>query len=136
MRFRFLQMDFKYTIIETIIAFILYKALQDYVSFIMALVIVIPASLMILYLMGHRLYNVSEFREESLVLKEPFKKEKQIEYGAITKATFTYGQFVSFHVYIGDTKIKLPSPGRLQKAEEVLTWLKTKNPNVVTEVLK
>ena len=94
-------------------------------------------TILLFWLIKKYFFSSVEFHETYLRLnKDRFRKEVEINYSEINKITFSYKRGLNLFTNTTNTSIRLPSPVRLNKAEELFAWLKTKNPNLEVEITK
>lgn len=135
-RYKFTQADWKQVVLFSIIPVLFFRALQNYFSTGWAMLATLVAGLLFVFLLGNLFIAVVEFKDEFLLLKNGFfRKEVKVNYSEINKATFTHDRFLNFYIYTAGNKLKLPTPARLNKAEELFNWLRIQNPAMQVEII-
>jgi len=95
--------------------------------------------MLLLFIPALKLFEtVVTFQDSFLQLKRGlFRKDVKINYADINKITFTYDRLLNLWIYTPDLKVKIPPPSnKLDKAEELFSWLKTKNTAIKVEIIR
>lgn len=126
--YRFSQTNWKQLVFFSLFPVLMFFVLKEFVAIGWAMLIAILLGVIVQFLFGRYLASVVEFREDHLLLKAgPLREEVIVNYEDIRKASFRRDRILTFYVFTKDKKIKLPPPPRLEKAEELFQWLRTKN---------
>ena len=136
-RFKFAQMHWLKFIFIGFFSSATFRWLQNQVSISLVILLSLAIGILTIFLLDRFFTSVVEFKDSYLLYKRGLlRKDVVVDYAAINKITFTYDRFLDLHIYTEGSKIKLPSPGRLPKVEELFRWLSTQNPSIETEIIR
>ncbi|MDQ3291078.1 MAG: hypothetical protein M3Q05_07285 [Bacteroidota bacterium] len=134
--FKYTQASLKFSIFTLGITLLTYKALENYLGFGMVMFLSLAVEVIFLTFLSRYFNTVVEFRDSYLLLKKGFfSKEEKIKYSDFRKIAYSNAtRFLKLSLYTNENKIELPPPTRLAQAEELFTWLRTKNPAIEFEI--
>jgi len=137
-KYRFTQNNWRSLLLYLLFPVPVLRILQNYLSSGAAMLIGIALLAVLFILLGKYVDSVVEFKEVFLLFRKGFGcKEVKINYADIKKINFSHDRFLELWIYTAENKIKIPPPSnKLEKAQELFTWLKDQNPAIEIEISK